>query len=135
VETFISTNRFHRYAPQYFNSAAVALLEPTDFPADIIKAADTALKRIYRPEFRYKKAGITISRIAPTLQPTLFTDLNKVSRLDRLMRTVDAINRSCHTPDTVRIASMGNGFEDMINQKYISKLYTTRINDIITVHT
>ena len=134
VETFIATNRFHQYAPQYFNSAAVTLIEPTDSTSDILKAADTALKRIYRPEFRYKKAGITITRIASALQPTLFTDLNKMSRMGRLMRAVDAINRSCHTPDTVRIASMGNGFEDMTNHRYLSRLYTTRISDIITVH-
>lgn len=133
VETFIATNRFHKYTPQYFNSAAVTLCEPTDFPGDILKAANNALKRIYRPEFRYKKAGITICRIASALQPTLFTDLNKISRRDRLMQAVDAINRSCHTPDAVKIASIGNGFEDMTNQKYLSKLYTTRINDIITV--
>ena len=72
VEAFIATNRFRDNAPLYFNSCSVTLAESSDSTSEILKAALKALKRIFRPGLGYKKAGITISRIAHSPQPHIF---------------------------------------------------------------
>lgn len=134
IEVFIATNRFHDYEPQYANSAATRLSEATNHTPTIFKAAYDALLRIYRKEFSYKQAGLTITQISNTPQPTLFTDITEIDKQSRLMHAIDNINNSPMTPHAVKIAAMDNGFADITLKEHASRLYTTRLSDIITVH-
>ncbi len=134
VEAFIATNRFRDNAPLYFNSCSVTLAESSDSTSEILKAALKALKRIFRPGLGYKKAGITISRIAHSPQPHIFSDIAKMEKMSKLMLTVDAINNSLHSSYAVKIASMGNGLEEISRKDHSSRLFTTRLEDIIEVH-
>lgn len=134
VEAFVATNRFKENVPQYFNAASVKLPESSDSTPVILKSALQALMHIYRPGLGYKRAGITISRIANSPQPNLFSDTAAMEKQSRLMRAVDAINRNSATRNAVSIASMGNGLDDLTRREHSSRLYTTRLQDIIEVH-
>lgn len=97
VNAFALTDRFNKSQPQYQATATVALPSPSNFTADITRAAVRALQRAYRPGYRYKKAGVMLLDLAPegTSQATLFapseTQKNKAERLqvalDRLNGT------------------------------------------------
>lgn len=135
VQAFIATNHFHEGEPQYANAASCRLLEATNDTSEILKAALRALAAIYRPGYGYKRAGLTITRITDRLgaTPGLFTDYAAVAKQRRLMAAVDRIN-STVSPHAIRIASMGQGFDDMTRRTMTSRLYTTRLSDIILVH-
>ena len=138
LKVFLATNRFHDQAPQYFNSVSVHLPEATDYTPAIAHAAATAMESIYRDGYGYKKAGITLSRLVDTRhrQLNLFTDTETDAKRRRLMEAVDRINSaSASERDRVRIASMGDGLTDLTRREHDSRLYTTRLVDIIEVNT
>ena len=54
---------------------------------------------------------------------------------ERLMRIVDAINASPKFANTVTIAAAGAGLDPLVRREKQSRLYTTRISDIIKIHT
>ena len=51
------------------------------------------------------------------------------------MHIVDAINASPRFANTVTIAAAGAGLDPLVRREKQSRLYTTRISDIIEVHT
>ena len=134
LEVFIATNRFHEHEPQYFNVGRYVPEHPTDDTPLLVKGALTALSAIFRCGYGYKRAGVTITRITPGPCPTLFTDVADVERRHRLMRAMDRINDSPGCADAVRIASAGAGLKELTRREHQSRLFTTRLSDIITVN-
>lgn len=138
ITVFICTNRFHEHDPQYFSGITVRLPDATDYTPAIADAAVEAMQRIYRDGYGYKKAGITLSRLCDvrSRQLNLFTDSNLDEKRRRVMEAVDRINSSSDSAtNRVHIASMGAGLDDMIRREHDSRLYTTRLVDIIEVNT
>ena len=72
---------------------------PTAFTPDLIGHAIALLRGIYKEGYRYKKAGVFLSRITPQvhLQCGLFGEVTVEQRQKhvRLMQAVDAINHLC----------------------------------------
>lgn len=134
VEAFIATNRFKELTPQYFNAAKEKLPDSTDSTSAILKAALVALQKIYRPGVGFKRAGITITRIAHSPQPNIFSDTAKMEKMSRLMHTVDSINYNLGAQNSVKIASMGDGLTELTRKEHSSRLFSTRLADIIEVH-
>lgn len=58
---FIKTNRFRPDQPQYSNAAMVGFDEATNDTAHLIKAATHTVRRLYRPGYRYQKAGVMLT--------------------------------------------------------------------------
>lgn len=137
VSAFLCTNRFHERDPQYFNTATIRLADPTDYTPALAEAATRAIRSIFRPGYGFKKAGVSVSRISPRnlVQRNLFADTAGDERKARLMQVMDAINNNTVQGNCVRIASMGNGLDDMVRREHDSRLYTMRLSDIIEVHT
>lgn len=134
VGVFVATNRFSLHRPQYFNHVSVALESPVNDTPALIKASDAALRRVFRNGFGYKKAGFSITRISPAdgMQPTLFTDIDRMARRHKLMIALDRINSRPGTPEAVRIAS-ADPIPLLTRREHASRLYTTRLSDIITI--
>ncbi|MDE7387243.1 MAG: Y-family DNA polymerase [Muribaculaceae bacterium] len=136
MTAYIATNRFNERAPQYTNSASITLPEPVSDTPAIAHAAIALLNRIWRRGYGIKKAGITITRLttAEGRQPSLFADVNDLAKRDRLMAALDSINSSPGSPDRVRLAALGNGLKDITRREHASRLFTTRLDDIITIN-
>ena len=131
ISVFIHTNYFRADLPQYSNSARITFDVPTADARELIKAAAAALKKIYRPGFSYKQAGVTMSGIVNgAVQTALFDPVNRV-RQEMLLKSLDSI-RNKMGDSAVRIASQGNSFE-ISNRQFASHRYTTDLNDIIQV--
>ena len=136
LSVYVATNRFNERASQYSNAASLTLPEPTADTPTLARAAMSLLKRVYREGYGIKKAGIVINRIVSGdgRQPSLFADLGDMARRDRLMATIDNINSSPNNPDVVRLAALGNGLGEVTRRDHASRLFTTRLSDIITIN-
>ncbi len=67
------------------------------------------------------------------MRRSLFGDEAERERRRRLMQTVDAINSTSLSHDTIHIASYRPA-DSIVRVERRSRLYTTRLQDIITVN-
>jgi DNA polymerase V len=132
LTVFVQTNRFSP-EPQYANSATHNLAQATDSTGELLGWALGALERIYRPGYRYKKAGIYLSRLVPAdgLTARLFDD-DSFERSRQLMGAVDALNAK-FGKDTVRYGAVNpaGGWQTKFLRR--SRCYTTRLSDVLRV--
>ena len=103
----IRTNPFREHDAQYRPSIAVPLAYPSADTRVLTAAAVRGLRAIYRPGFRYKKAGIMLAEITPAgyAKTDLFAPAPDPKRA-KLMALVDTINRT-KGRDTIHLASQG----------------------------
>ena len=135
LEVFVCTNRFHEYKPQYFNAFDIRLGDPSNDTAKLVEAAITSLTQVFRKDYGYKKAGVTVTHCIAEKDAThsLFSDPNDIARRQRLMKAMDHINSSPANRHAIRIASMDSGLSELTRKEHESRLFTTRLSDIITI--
>lgn len=106
VHVFIETNRFRTQDPQYSNGITIPLTDTSNDTRRLIAAALYGLRRIYRPGYSYKKAGVMLMDLAPAAvrQASLFS--NPDPRSDKLMQVMDELNLS-YGKNTISLASAG----------------------------
>ncbi|QCU90861.1 Y-family DNA polymerase [Thiomicrorhabdus sediminis] len=136
VSVYISTPK-HQAVAQYRNQHSIALVEPSDNTIVLNKMALTALKEIWRPEFKYQKAAVMLSGLLPDsgIQADLFgepvmTSQTQAETSAKLMQTIDQINRKMGKK-TLQLASCGQGKTAwQMKRNLISPRYTTRWPEI-----
>lgn len=143
VTTFLYTNRFRDDLAQYYPSATIRLDVAANSAQEIVGAALKAFRTIYRPGYRYKKAGVIVSRIISddSVQGALFDfDESLRDRNDRLSQVMDTVNAAAELSGSssgsslLRLATQRPGhYSDGIRSDFRSRLYTTSLNDIIEV--
>ena len=143
VGVFRNTNPFREDLGQYWNFEEERLITPTNSSITIVQAAKAALKRIFRPGYQYKKAGVIVMGISPTspIQQDLFDiSSSKYNKLKSLDEALDRINRMYGTETLVLGAQQytprggegkANVFSDAIKHDFRSPNPTTRWCDII----
>ncbi|MDX1775620.1 MAG: Y-family DNA polymerase [Desulfobulbales bacterium] len=132
VDVFIRTNSFKKDEPQYCNRRTVILPAPTAHTAALIKTALTSLKAIYRPGYRYQKAGILLNGLVPESHDQLHLFHAAAPGSTALMKAVDKINRRWGR-DTIQFAAAGLAKKWHFRQMKKSPAYTTRWPEIPTV--
>jgi DNA polymerase V len=139
VTTFLYTNRFRADLPQYFPSATVRLEVAANSAQEIIGAALKGFRTVYRSDYQYKKAGVTVSNIVPEdeIQGSLFGfDDTLRHKQDKLSEVMDAINSASETSGNslLRLAVQRPGhYADGIRSEFRSNLYSTSLDEIIKV--
>lgn len=143
VGVFLNTNAFRDDLAQYWNYQELRLLTPSSSTITIVQAAHDVLQRIYRPGYRYKKAGVIVMGITPDspIQQDLFgITAEQFQKLKRLDETIDRINRIQGSETVVLGAQQytkkdGKGkadvFANAIKHDFKSPNPTTRWSDII----
>jgi DNA polymerase V len=94
LQVCITTGR-HGPGPHYSNAATAVLPAPCSCTPDFIRLGLSALQRLYRGGFRYRKIGVLLTGLqdARGVQPDLFGgDPAGDARKQRFMRAVDEIN-------------------------------------------
>jgi DNA polymerase V len=135
LTVFVQTNRFADHEARYARSYTVTLSTATDSTLLLIRAAQYALKQIFRPNFRYKKAGVLLGGLSHAqagVQGHLFpvADQDKHSRL---MQTMDRLNARFGR-NTVSSAAQSMGEQaKLTHQNRLSPAYTTRWSDLLVV--
>ncbi|MBN2189191.1 MAG: Y-family DNA polymerase, partial [Chitinispirillaceae bacterium] len=134
VMVFIHTNRHRRDLPQYAKNRVVRLPVASNSDFELCRCAKDALKDIFKAGYRYKKAGVMVSGIVPeeNVQMSLFDTADR-ERQSRALRSMDRLN-AVYGRDTVRVAAQGFGRKWKLRQERRSPCYTTRMEDLITVH-
>lgn len=140
---FLHTNRFREDLGQYWNFEETRILTPTHSTATLVQTAKGVLRRIFRPGYQYKKAGVIVMGVSPEspVQQDLFdVTADQYGKARALDEALDRINRTYGSETIVLGAQQytrqgGEGkagvFADAIKHEYKSPNPTTRWCDII----
>jgi len=131
LTVFISTSRFlARPEEMYSVSASMRLAEPTFYTAELVTAAKLLLKRIYKPGFEFRKAGILLSDIVPQSErQQSFLEHADAEKRERVTAAVDEVNRR-HGRHTLRPLSMGHERKWEMKREMLSPRYTTNWREV-----
>ena len=134
MQVFLVTNRFKEKDPQYGAQAGGELAQPTNYTPALIFHACRFLSKIYRPGYRYKKAGVIFCGLIPqqATQLDLFERTEKIENKDKLMGAVDKINKRFGR-NTVQFGSMGFQQRWKMRAESKSPAYTTRWSELAVV--
>jgi len=152
VGVFVNTNVFREDLAQYWNFQETRLVTPTNSTIAIVQAAHEVLDRIYRPGYKYKKAGVIVMAILPDtpIQQDLFdVNADHIRKMRRLDEAIDRINR-INGSETVVIGAQqytqvdshgqvqpkikADVFANAIKHDFRSKNPTTRWSDILKLN-
>ena len=133
LAVFIETNRFKPEERQHFASRPVQLPVATSDSAKLIRASRAAITALWRPGYRYKKAGVLLLDLHPAnrVQEGLF-DRKDDARRVTLMRTLDKLN-SRYGRNTLTFAAAGRLQPWKMHRDRLSPRYTTEWGDLLRV--
>lgn len=134
IQVMVQTNRFdkERY---YSNKSVIPLQQPSNYTPELTRYALRGLEKIYRSGERYKKAAVMLTAIVPETrtQLSLLADNTNLERKERLMQTLDSLNRM-HGRRAIRFAAEGLRTQLWTGKRELqSPRYTTHWNDLFTV--
>ena len=134
ISIFIETNPHKQNEPQYAQSITIALENPTDNTLKLTDAAIEGLKKIHQSGFRYKKAGIVLNLLSdkPTVQQSLFDDVETRGKSADLMKALDSIN-SRFGNAVIRSGASGTKQVWQMRSGNKSPNYTTQWNELPVV--
>ena len=138
VSVYLMTNAYAE-GDQYFNQMSAELPYLSAYLPEIQAVANELVKKIYRPNYKYRKVmiGLTGLDFDENQQLDLFnTGYNRSKELEPLMQAFDSINDR-YGRGTIRL---GCGVKKTSNEKaalpwelkrdYLSPCYTTNIKDV-----
>ena len=134
VMVFAYTSRFHTDASSDVIQQSISLTVATNDPRELIKAALDGLRAHYKEGiYWYKKAGVVCYDLVPAgaVQTHLFDTMDRTKQ-KKLLEAIDAINRTNGT-GTVRVASQGELQNFGLRTAFLSRRFTTNLNEVITV--
>lgn len=133
---YAQTSQFVAEKDRYTKDIVIRLTQPSSNTGILIKEALKALRKIYVKGYRYQKVGVELRDLRPDdqVQADAFSTLSdeKANKLKRAMAAVDLINKT-QGRNTVIHATMGFEKKWAMRQEYLSRKYTTKIEDIIVV--
>jgi DNA polymerase V len=114
-------------------SSSTTLPAATSFTNELIKPAVELVDSLYEKGQLYKKAGVMLSGIVPdnSIQGNIFLPENKNCER-KLMDMIDNVNFS-QRDDVLKFAASGTTRDWKMQQKLMSKRYTTRWNELFEV--
>lgn len=126
VSVFVRTGLFNTDEPQYANTATGSLVLPTDDTRELTAMAMHLLKRVWRPGYRYAKAGVMLTDFYPpgVIQRELFDEDRARPNSRALMSVVDSINRASKA--SVWFAGQGTHKSWAMKRGKLSPAYTTQ---------
>ncbi|WP_088501198.1 Y-family DNA polymerase [Burkholderia ubonensis] len=94
LQVFIQTSPFRKQDKQYSNSVTLPFPTPTSDTRSFVSTALAGLAHIYRPGFRYAKAGVMLLELQPqgVVQLGFDFDAGARQRSTRVMAAMDALN-------------------------------------------
>jgi DNA polymerase V len=131
---FVQTNPHKPFEPQHHQSITVALIDPNDNTLMLTSTALKGLKQIYKTGFKYKKAGVIFNLLAdkPTMQQSLFDDIEVKGKSAGLMKAMDSIN-SRFGNAAIKTAVSGTKQDWQMRSGNKSPNYTTQWDELPVV--
>lgn len=134
IYVFIRTSEFKPEQPYYSNGMTLPMPSHTDDTRQLANVALWGLKQIYKPNFKYAKAGVMLSELVPSagVQTDLFSQVQVSPKSNALMAAMDKINRKMGK-EAIKLASEGFTRPWKMKQENMSPSYTTKWDDLPTV--
>ena len=136
VLAFIRTSPFRQNDKQYSRSAVVPLPSPTADTAQIVEAVLAVLHFIYKPGYKYAKAGVMLLDLQPKRRHQFTLDLEDEAQHNeartRLMQTLDSVNKR-YGRGTLKLASAGTQTQQrawQMRQERKTPSYTTNWDEL-----
>ena len=130
----LMTNYHSALDKQYHNGITITLDVPTNNTFILIAAAKKALRKIYRPGYRYKKVAVNLSGIIPQgyVQGNFFSKSQKIEN-QKLTQVLDQLNGR-YGKSTVFSGAVGTRINEweLIKQDR-SPRYTTQWGELLCV--
>src|SRR5690606_35510618 len=133
IHVFILSNAFRRDRPNYQKSITIDLPFETNSSMELSHFAVDALRKIFRPGYAYKRVGVMVMDLTPEKNTQLGIWENTNQRQNSLLAVVDKFNRALGR-DKVKLASQDLGRTWKMRQENLSRRYTTRLDEIITIY-
>ncbi len=135
VYVYIRTSPFKPDDPFYSNGMTVPLPSPTDDTRQLVSVVLWALKQLYKPNYNYAKAGVMLGELVPAegVQTDLFSMMQQTPKSNKLMLTMDSINRKMGK-EAIKLASEGFKRPWKMKQENKSPSYTTSWISLIKAH-
>lgn len=132
VMVFVQSNYFRKDQPQYSRNMVINTDFPTNSTIELNHYAQIGLKAIFKEGYNYKKAGVIVMGLTPNNKTQLsFFNTSNPSH-QTLMSVVDKLNKS-YGKNKIKFANQSLGRQWKMKQEKLSKSFTTRIDEIITV--
>jgi len=133
IMVFVHTNYFRKDQPQYSRNIVIKTDFPTNSTIELNRYALLGLKAIYKEGYHYKKAGVIVLGLTPNneTQLSLFNTSNP--KHQPLMSVIDKLNKSYGT-NKIKFGNQSLGRQWKMKQEKLSKSYTTRLNEVITIN-
>uniref|UniRef100_UPI00404ADC76 Y-family DNA polymerase n=1 Tax=Flavobacterium sp. TaxID=239 RepID=UPI00404ADC76 len=133
IMVFVHTNYFRKDQPQYSRNIVIKTDFPTNSTIELNRYAQIGLKAIYKEGYHYKKAGVIVMGLTPNneTQLSLFNTSNP--KHQPLMSVIDKMNISYGT-NKIKFANQSPGRQWKMKQEKLSKSYTTRLSEVITIN-
>ncbi|MFH1050572.1 MAG: Y-family DNA polymerase [bacterium] len=133
LSVFLRTNPFKTELPQYHNGVMVELPVPTDSTAELMEFATKGLVQIFKPEYKYHKAGVMLTGIIPydRSQFAMFDSENR-NRMKEVTEVMDSINER-FGKETMFYASLGIKRDWSMRREMKSPNYTTNWKELPVV--
>lgn len=131
VYVYIQTNHHKQNEPHYSPGLMMGLPHASNDTRELTEAALVCLRRIYQEGYRFQKAGVMLSDIAPAGigQGDLFTKQSTVTVNSKLMATLDEINHRLGK-GLVKLASEGIGQAWKMKTGNRTPAYTTQWSEL-----
>lgn len=129
IQVFLQTNRFRRDLPQYMPSMAIPLPYPTNDSLEINRCVSAMCERMFKPNYQYKKAGITLSEISSVNQQQGDLLEQATPSQTKLMQALDELNQRFGR-GTVKVSTQGAYQDWQMRQERKSPNYTTDWRDV-----
>lgn len=131
IGVFLNTNVFRPDLKQYNPYIVVATDFPTSSTIEIMKFAQIALDRIWKPGYHYKKAGVMLMGITQDDSEQLNLFRQSDPRHKVLMKTIDEIHKKIGKDMVLYgIQNFDKKKKWGMRQDYLSPCFTTRLEDI-----
>ena len=135
ITIFAHTSRFREDLPQSYIYQTANLTVPSNDHQELVSMAVKMLRANWREDdrFFYKKAGVIVWGISRdnAIQTNLFDTVNREKQA-ALAKAIDAINRK-NGHNKIRVAVQGDEKGWQLKKEYISKQYTTNLDDVIVL--
>lgn len=135
ITVFAHTSRFREDMPQSYIHRTATLQVPTNDHQELISNVVKMLRMDWKKNntYYYKKAGVIVWGISRdnAIQGSLFDTIDREKQA-RLAKAIDAINRR-NGHNKIRVAVQGDEKGWQLKREYISKQYTTNLEEVIVL--
>ena len=132
IMVFLQTNYFRKDQPQYSRNCIITTDFPTNSTIELNHYAQIGLKAIFKEGYHYKKAGVVVMGLTPNSETQLSLFNSSNPKHQPLMSVIDKMNTNFGI-NKVRFATQSLGRQWKMKQEKLSKCYTTKVDEVISI--